>query len=144
MSLIPDECVEFDEERKVCTAFEKGKIYRLNNNSSYRIRKVKVDKCVAQEVGERRCDYLLDIKRIQRVIFIELKGGDLAHALRQVYSAITFLKGEFKNFQFDARIVGSRDVPGFISLPDYLKLAKEILPNGTIKRGTNNNYHEDI
>lgn len=144
VSLILNECVEFDEERKICIAFEKGKTYRLKNNSGYKIRKVKVDKCITQEVGERRCDYLMEIKSIERVIFIELKGGDLAHALRQLYSAIISLKKEFGNFKIDARIVGSRDVPGFIGLPDYLKLAKEILPNGTIKRGTNNNYHEDI
>ncbi len=145
MSLIPDECIEFDEERKICIAFEKGKIYRLNNNSSYKIRKVKVDKCIAQEVGERRCDYLMEIKSIKRVIFIELKGGDLAHALRQLHSAITFLKKEFGNFQIDVRIVGSRDVPGFISLPDYLKLEKEIrFTKGKTERATNNIYSENI
>ncbi len=146
MSLILNECVEFDEARKICIAFEKGKTYRLNNNnSSYKIRKVKVDKCIAQDIGEKRCDYLMEIKSIERVIFIELKGGDLAHALRQLFSAITLLKKEFANFQIDARIVGSRDVPGFISLPDYLKLEKEIrFTKGKIERATNNIYFENI
>lgn len=145
MSLIPDECIEFDEERKVCIAFEKGKTYRLNNNSSYNIRKVKVDKCIEQGIGEKRCDYLMEIKSIKRVIFIELKGGDLAHALKQLYSSITLLKNEFGNFRIDARIVGSRDVPGFISLPDYLKLEKEIhSAKGKIERATNNIYSENI
>ncbi len=46
MNLITDKCVEFDEERKICIAVEKGKTYRLNNNSGYKIRKVKVDKCI--------------------------------------------------------------------------------------------------
>ncbi len=83
----------------------------------------------------------MEIKSIERVIFIELKGGDLAHALRQLFSAITLLKKEFGNFQIDARIVGSRDVPGFISLPDYLKLEKEIhFTKGKIERATNNIY----
>ncbi len=145
MSLIRDECIEFDEERKICIAFEEGKTYRLNNNSNYKIRKVKVDKCIAQNIGEKRCDYLMEIKSIKRVIFIELKGGDLAHALRQLYSAITFLKKEFTNFQIEARIVGSRDVPGFIGLPDYLKLEKVIrTAKGKIERATNNIYSENI
>ncbi len=145
MNLIPDECIEFDEERKICIAFENGKTYRLNNISSYTIRKVKVDKCIGQNVGEKRCDYFMEIKSIERVIFIELKGGDLAHALRQLYSAITFLKTEFRNFQFEARIVGSRDVPGFIGLPDYIKLEKEIRPTGgKIERATNNIYSENV
>lgn len=145
MSLIPDECIEFDEERKICIAFEKGKTYRLNNNSNYKIRKVKVDKCIVQDIGEKRCDYLMEIKSIKRVIFIELKGGDLAHALKQLYSAVTFLKKEFADFQIDARIVGSRDIPGFIGLPDYLKLEKVIRSaKGKTERSTNNIYSENI
>lgn len=145
MSLMLDECIEFDEERKICVAFEKGKTYRLNNDSNYKIRKVKVDNCIAQNTGEKSCDYLMEIKSIKRVFFIELKGGDLAHALRQLYSAITFLKKEFGNFQIDARIVGSRDVPGFIGLPDYLKLEKVIRSaKGKIERSTNNFYSENI
>ncbi len=143
MSLIPNECIEFDEERKICVAFENGKTYRLNNNSNYKIRKVKVDKCIGQEMKEKRCDYLMEIKSIKRVIFIELKGGDLVHALRQLYSAITYLKREFGNYQIDARIIGSGDVPGFINVPDYRKLAKELLPKGTILTRTNI-YTENI
>lgn len=144
MSLILNECIEFDEERKICIAFEKGKTYRLNNNSNYKIKKVKVDECISQNAGEKRCDYLMEIKSIKRVIFIELKGGDLVHALRQLYSAIYYLKTEFRNYQVDIRIIGSRDVPGFINIPEFKKLAKEILPNGTIERATNNIYSENI
>lgn len=145
MSLIPNDCVEFDEERKIYIAFEKGKTYRLINNSNYRIKKVKVDKCIQQNEGEKRCDYLMEIKSIQRVIFIELKGGDLVHALRQLYSAIIYLKSEFINYEIDVRIVGSRNVPGFINAPAYLKLEKEIRPTkGEIKRATNNIYSENI
>ncbi len=145
MSLILNDCVEFDEARKICIAFENGKTYRLNNNSSYKIRKVKVDKCVAQDIGEKRCDYLMEVKSIERVIFIELKGGDLAHALKQLHSSIIYLKPEFINYQINVRIVGSRDVPGFINTPYFVKLKKEINPTkGKIERGTNNIYTESI
>ncbi len=137
MSLIPNECIQFDEERKICVASENGKTYSLNNNSNYKIRKVKVDNCVGKEMKEKRCDYLMEIKSINKVIFIEVKGGDLVHALRQLYSTIVYLKLEFRNYQIDARIVGSGDVPGFINIPDYLKLAKELLPKGTILTRTN-------
>ena len=80
MSLIPNDCIEFDDERKICIAFEKGKTYRLLNSSNYKIRKVIVDKCIEQNVGEKRCDYLMEIKSIKRVIFIELKGGEIGRA----------------------------------------------------------------
>lgn len=112
MSLIPSRCIEFDEKRKICIAFEKGKTYKLNNDSRYKIKKVKVDKCVDQKKGEKRCDYLMEIETIKKIIFIELKGGDLVHALRQLYSTINYFKTEFSNYQIDARIIGSRDVPG--------------------------------
>ncbi len=82
---------------------------------------------------------------MHRVILIELKGGDLVHALKQLYSTIIYLKSEFINYQIDARIVGSRDVPGFINTPYYIKLEKQIYPTkGKIGRGTNNIYTESI
>ncbi len=145
MSLIPNECIEHNEERQICIAFEKGKIYRLINNSNYKIRKVRIDKCIEQTIGQKLCDYLMEIKSIHRVIFIELKGGDLVHALKQLHSSIIYLKPEFINYQIDVRIVGSRDVPGFINTPYFVKLKKEINPTkGKIERGTNNIYTESI
>lgn len=145
MSLIRDECIEFNEVRKICVAFEKGKKYQLNNNSDHQIKKVKVDKCVLKEAVTKKCDYLMSIDSIKRVIFIELKGGDLSHAVKQLYSAIDVFKGEFINYQIDARIVGSRDVPGFINTADYLKLERKIHQfEGEIKRSTNNIYTEYI
>ncbi|HXT85350.1 MAG TPA: hypothetical protein VN704_13665 [Verrucomicrobiae bacterium] len=136
--------MEFEEKRKICTAYEKGKIFKLINNSDYRVKKVKVDNCIPNN-GEKRCDYLMEIKSINRVIFIELKGGDLTHALKQIHNTILHLKPDFKHYQIDARIVGSKDVPGFINLPYYLKLESEIRKtNGKIIRGTNNIYTENI
>lgn len=144
MSLIPTECVEFDDERKICIAVEKGKMYKLNNNSRYKIKKVKVDNCIPHR-DEKRCDYLMEIKSINKAIFIELKGGDLVHALKQINGTINYFKAEFKNYQIDVRIVGSRDVPGFINLPNYSKLEREIYKTrGKIIRATNNIYTENI
>ena len=83
-------------------------------------------------------------EKLKRAIFIELKGGGLSDALKQLYATIIYLKEEFKGYRRDVRIVGSKDVPGFINLPDYRKLAKEVFPTGgTIERGTNNIYTEN-
>ncbi len=145
MSLIPTSCIEFKDKRKICVAFENGKKYELNNASGVTIRKVKVDKCLSQNVGEKRCDFLMDSDDLKRVYFIELKGGDLNKAVKQIYSTILYLKVEFKGYRIEARIIGSRDVPGFKNIPDYKRLAGEILPtNGKIERGTNNIYTEII
>lgn len=147
MSLIPEKCIEFNDDRKICIETENGKTYKLNNVSKFRIRKVKVDKCLQQQEGEKRCDYLMNIEEesLRRAIFIELKGGGLTAALKQVYSTVIYLKSEFKNHQLDVRIVGSKDVPGFIDASDYRKLAKELLlTGGKIERATNNIYSENI
>ncbi|MEO6230971.1 MAG: hypothetical protein ABJB11_03460 [Ferruginibacter sp.] len=66
-------------------------------------------------------------------------------AVIQIHSTIIYLKNEFKNYRFDARIVGSKDVPGFKNTPNYKRLAREVLPTkGGIERGTNNIYIETI
>lgn len=141
-----EQCTEYNEVRKICIASEKGKEYRLENNSGYEVQKVKVDKCFPQEFGEKRCDYLMIIAahEIKRAIFIELKGGALTDAVKQLCATIIYLKSELNGFQIDARIVGSRDVPGFINTPNYLKLAKVVLPKGSIERSTNKVYLERI
>ena len=147
MNFIPAKCIEFNEKRRICTALQNGKTYRLNNESGFTIRKVVVDNCLIQGIGERRCDYLMNYEghNFKRVIFIELKGGALVDALKQIFSTIVLLKEDFKNHQIDARIVGSRDVPGFINTPEYRKLAKEVIPtNGKVERGTNKIYEETV
>lgn len=145
MSLIPDKCIEFKDKRKICIAYENGKKYELINSSDINIRKVKVDGCLVQYEGQRRCDYLMDSEEKKRVIFIELKGGDLNSAIKQIYSTTIFLHEEYISYRKDARIIGGRDVPGFKNTPNYKKLAKVILTTeGTIKRATNKFYTEKI
>lgn len=145
MSLIPEACVEFSDKRKSCVAIEKGKRYELKNNSGVLVRKVKIDKCVGQDESEQRCDFIFDIESSRRVYFIELKGGKLTKAIKQLYSTILYLKGEFNGYRMDARVVGSKDVPDFKNNFHYRKLVSEIRPGGgTIERGTNNIYIESI
>lgn len=145
MNLITVECIEFKDKRRICVAYENKKKYQLINESKFSIRKVKIDKCLKQREGEKKCDFLMDIEELKRVFFIELKGGDLKKAINQIYSSIMALKLEFINYRIDARIVGTRDVPGFKNASDYKRLAKVVLPtSGTIERGTNNIYIENI
>ena len=147
MSLILDACIEYNENRKVCVASQLGKTYTLNNVSNYKIRKVRVDNCLLQKEGERRCDYLMNVDHDEtpRAIFIELKGGALTDAVKQLYATIIYLKKEFSSCRIDARIVGTRDSPDIINSPHYRKLAREVeLTNGTIKRATNKALTENI
>lgn len=137
MSLIPTKCIDPNEDWKVCSVREKGISYQLENSFSYKITKVKVDGCLLQKEGERRCDYLFVIHQIESVIFIELKGNSskIKDALEQLYQTIIFLKNEFENYIFHARIAGSKGIPDIENLPEYKKLARQIIPTkGTIKK----------
>ena len=147
MSLIGTKCIEFNEKRKICVAKERGKSYLLENESGFSIRKVKVDRCLLQAEGERRCDYLMSIdnQNNNRVLFIELKGGRLLDAVEQIFDTILYLREEFDNYRFDARIVGNGDVPNIKLDPKYRKLAREIIPTqGTIAISTNKKLSERI
>ena len=145
MSLILQNCIDFRDKRKECIASENGKTFKLENKGSVSIRKVKVDKCIPQKAGEGRCDFVMDIEEMKKVFFIELKGGNLTKALQQITDSILYLQTEYKDFIFEARIVGTRDVPNFLSSDNYKKLAQLIIPTtGTIKRATNKFYSESI
>lgn len=146
MSLIREDCIDFNEKRPVCVAAENGKTYRLENKAGYKVRKVKVDGCLEMEAA-RRCDYLMSIDGQNRdlVYFIELKGGKLHDALIQVMSAMEALKDEFRGYLKNARIVGSRDVPGLTLQPAYKKLDRMVRETGgNIIYRTNKEYNEII
>lgn len=147
MSLILGKCIEFNEARKICVAEENGKKFEIVNKSEFQIRKVKVNFCLDQLTNEKRCDYLMSIDKVRKpvVFFIELKGGDLVKAVKQLNDSITYLKAEFSIYIINARIIGSRDVPQIIGNPDYRKLLRVTKStSGNIKRSTNKIMSEKI
>lgn len=147
MSLIRKECIDHCDTRKICVVEEKGKKYELKNNSGFEVRKIRVDKCLSQGTGEKRCDFLVSIDndKLKRAIFIELKGGKLTDAVKQIYDTVVFLRPEFKGFVLDGRIIGSRDVPNIGNNPIFLKLRRELkVTGGDIDRATNGIYSENI
>ncbi len=147
MSLILKACIEHEDNRNECVAYENGKTFKLVNQSGFVVRKVKVDKCLPQGEGEKRCDFLfsIDCPEMKRVFFIELKGGRLVDAVKQIHGTINYLKEDFKGYVLEARIVGSGDVPNLRANPYYLRLQRAIHPiKGTIKRATNKYLEETI
>lgn len=147
MTLIPTKCIKHHDTRKRCTVSENGKTYTLENESGYRIKLIAVDKCITQGVGDKRCDYLFNVnnEKLKQAIFVELKGGALVDALRQIYDSMIYLREEFKGYQLDARIVGSKDVPGFNNIPERARLEKVVrLTGGRLQRATNKIYIEKI
>lgn len=141
MSVIAETCVEYDEVRKICVAEENGKKYHLNNElAMFRVRKAKVDGCIDPVSDIKKCDFLFSVDNQQNdtVFFVELKGGDVLHGLKQINETIGLLKGEFMGYRMEARVVSSRGVPNFEAQPSYKRLLKQIEPTGgNIKIATN-------
>ncbi len=143
MSLVLAKCIEYDVEQKICTAEEKGKKYSLQNDSLFRIQKIKVDGCLAQPSGQKRCDYLfkLETRNPRIALFIELKGGDLITAVKQAYDSIIYLKNELGSYQVLVRIIGSGNVPELQNNPAYRKLIR-LIPSKIFLYRTNRSYTE--
>lgn len=65
---------------------------RFRNPRKFQLRRYKVDGClIPKGCATRACDFLvIDPKR--RGFFVELKGGDILHALTQLESSIIALR----------------------------------------------------
>jgi len=148
MTLIDDKCILALDKRPECVVSENGKTYSLINNSMFIVKQVKGDKCLHQEVGEKRCDYLMIIndKKIRRVFFIELKGGNISEGIKQIMSTIQYLTNELIGYRIDARVIGKgSNIPEVRNTPAYVKLMKKVkLEKGTLEISTNKFYTENI
>jgi len=138
------ECIQYSDNRSILECNEKGKSYKILNSNGKRISKVKVDGCVSQDEGEKRCDYLFlsEGEEVKQVIFVELKGGRLKDALQQIIDTVEYLREVFKDFKKKGRIIGSRDIPRFENNPEFKKLHK--LLQGDVMRRTNKYFEETI
>jgi hypothetical protein len=146
MSVIIADCVEYDEVRKLCVAEENGRKYLLDNGRDrYLIRKVKLDGCVAVPVGNKQCDFLfsVDAQQSNRVFFVELKGGDVLQALKQINDTIDFMRLEFAGYRIDARIVSSKGVP-YAESRHYKRLLRKVDPTGGNIKIATNKFYKDI
>jgi hypothetical protein len=152
MSLIAN-CIKHEDARQQVVVEEKGKKYHLENERGLNIAVVKVDKCVSQNEGEKRCDFLLQIKRkakdgnklvLEKSIFVELKGRKILDGVKQIYETILFLKQEVAINNLECKIVGSIGVPRIQSEPTYLKLLKLVDSKDRITIKTNNFLKEKI
>ncbi|OQP63156.1 hypothetical protein A3860_25015 [Niastella vici] len=111
------ECREFLGNKRNCTVSEKGKIFRLINDSGFEFAVFKVDACLIKDNYEQKCDYLFLVDKNQEcaAYFIELKGTDLNKAISQILNSIDILYKSFHEHKIYARIVGTRVTPNIKS-----------------------------
>ncbi len=83
------ECEEHRSDTKIVLQENKSKITFLNPNQD-KILIIKVDGCVISDNETLRCDYALSPSDAVE-IYVELKGSDIAQAVKQIESTIKLL-----------------------------------------------------
>ena len=108
-------CEEFRATHSMPSAKEKGKTFQLDNKSRVEVAKIKIDGCVFNSTDGIKCDYLFEVPSKEKLFYVELKGSDAIHAIRQVHSTILQTKDQYKGWKYAARIVIGNGVPASVS-----------------------------
>ncbi|KAA6339010.1 hypothetical protein EZS27_013039 [termite gut metagenome] len=123
------------KQEKSVTCLDKGSPikYIYDNQSLDYLSKYRVDGGLITD--GIKCDYLLLNCNKLKSFFIEIKGSDLIHAVKQIDRSIDVLKNSISGFSVFARIVLTR--VNTIDLRDtrYLKLDKKVKSlNGDLRK----------
>ena len=90
---------------------EMGRRYSLvNNNNSWQVTKVKIEKCVVNSEGEKGCEAILIAEKnnVQsRGYFIELKGCSVGDAFKQIENSLSRTVADLVNVTLFGRVIPS-------------------------------------
>jgi len=99
-----DNCAEIADKRPLIVLRDKkGKSeYRAANQTRKNVICLRFDGCVLDDNEVKKCDYLLLDCDDKIAHFIELKGGDMLHAIKQLVNSVTLTVHLLKEKQFAA------------------------------------------
>jgi hypothetical protein len=100
------ECEQYRSDTKIVLQENKSKIAFLNPNQD-KVLTVKVDGCVISDNETLRCDYAL-IPSNTIEIYVELKGSDIPHAVKQIESTIRLLSQDPQKMKKLCFVVSTR------------------------------------
>lgn len=83
------ECEEYKSDARLVLQENKSKITFLNPNQD-QVLIIRVDGCVIKDNEILRCDYAI-VPCDEVEIYVELKGSDISHAVKQIESTIRLL-----------------------------------------------------
>jgi hypothetical protein len=130
------DCLEFFDKRSIINIEENKRKYIVKNTNKKDFTLYKIDDCVI--IDGQRCDFLLLNCDENGLVayFIELKGADLLHAIRQIDTTLTSLLDDLKDYKvINVRIVLSKVNAPNLRSSEYIKLEKKIRKlGGTIKQ----------
>ncbi len=96
------------DRRTIAVCEAKGRKYSAINKERKKIAIYQTDDGMRDDI--KQCDYAFYILEDDRVIFIELKGSNIEHAIKQIESTLqTYITNySIEPHRIDARIVASR------------------------------------
>ena len=100
------ECEEYKFDKRIVLQENKSKITFINPNQDT-ILVIRVDGCVIRDNETLRCDYALVLaNKIE--IYIELKGSNVLHAVKQIESTIMLLSDDPQKIKKLCFVVSTR------------------------------------
>jgi len=105
MLKIPDNCVEVVKHSRIVLEEESSKITFLNPKQ-IEVRKIRIDGCVIKE--GIKCDYMIITIHNGYEYYIELKGSDVDHALKQIERTITLVSSNQQRITKHCFIISTR------------------------------------
>lgn len=122
-------CIESSDKRSEVKCEEKRKKYILQNTAKNHVISYKMDGGIIVldsnvPQGTSKCDYLyvVDTKELSAIL-IELKGVDVARAIKQISETLNIYRNFFKSFaHIYGRVVVTSSTPNLKASPDYVNL----------------------
>lgn len=121
-------CILYRDFRKQAVCAEKKKRYNLINDKNNQIALLRMDGgIIRDEPSVQKCDFLYVVydQDCPTAIFVELKGSDINHAVRQLKASIDRYGGILRR-RICARIVCS-SVPRLYNDPIVKNLKRELM-----------------
>lgn len=95
-----------DINQKIIVCTENNKTYRAINSDENDVYQYKMDGDIIPKGSlEQRCDYVVENETKKNVYLIELKGGDIKHAVDQIEATVQKYKTQFSTYTILPRIV---------------------------------------
>jgi len=109
---MPDfgECEERLSFRKIVRK-EKSRRFVILNPKCVPVRVVHIDGCVIRDPAKLRCDYLFIPTRSPAEIYVEFKGDDVGHAIKQIEATIPEVSEDIHRLGKHCFIVCGRVAP---------------------------------
>lgn len=107
MTKLLDKCSQITNN-PIISVSENGRTFVVKNPSRQQVKTISVDGCVFTDHREK-CDYCFEVNDPTCcVIYVELKGSDIAKAFQQICSTIQHLSEVHKGIKKFCYIVASR------------------------------------